>query len=158
LDGVALDLAERGAVVVLQTTSGRAHRGRLVAVARDAWVLRSEMSDGPGGPGGTVGATFVATDAVASVRAVPRGSAKPAPVAAGARLAPLGASMADMLTDLAIDRPRVSLVVLGEPEAIVGELRSVGADVATLKVAGEPPATVYVRLGSVSELSVLGSG
>ena len=71
---------------------------------------------------------------------------------------PLAASMADMLTELAVEHPRVRVVVLGEPEAMVGQLRSVGVDVVTLRMAGEPPTTVYVRLGSVSELSVLGSG
>src|SRR5204863_961971 len=71
LPGVALDLAERGDAVVLKTTSGRAHRGRLVAVARDVWVLRSDASHGSGGEDGMAGATFVATDAIASLRAQP---------------------------------------------------------------------------------------
>lgn len=158
LPGLALDLAERGDAVVLKTTAGRAHRGRLVAVARDVWVLRSDFTDGDGGPDGMAGATFVATDAIASLRAQPGVSGKPAPEAAGARRVPLAASMADLLTELAVEHPDVRVVVLGEPEAMVGQLRSVGVDVATLRVAGEPPTTVYVRLGSVSELSVLGSG
>jgi hypothetical protein len=158
LPGVALDLAERGDAVVLKTTSGRAHRGRLVAVARDVWVLRSDSSHGSGGEDGMAGATFVATDAIASLRAQPGATGKPALEAGGARPVPLAASMADMLIELAVEHPRVRVVVLGEPEAMVGELRSVGVDVATLRVAGEPPSTVYVRLGSVSELSVLGSG
>jgi hypothetical protein len=158
LPGVALDLAERGDAVVLKTTTGRAHRGRLVAVGRDVWVLRSDPSGGTGGPGGMAGATFVATDAVASLRAQPGGSGKPSPEAAGARPTPLAASMADILTELAVEHPRVRVIVLGEPEAMVGQLRSVGVDVVTLRLAGEPPTTIYVRLGSVSELSVLGSG
>jgi hypothetical protein len=158
LPGVALDLAERGDAVVLKTTSGRAHRGRLVAVARDVWVLRSDSSRGSGGEDGMAGATFVSTDAIASLRAQPGGTGRPALEAGGGRPVPLAASMADMLTELAVEHPRVRVVVLGEPEAMVGELRSVGVDVATLRVAGEPPSTVYVRLGSVSELSVLGSG
>jgi hypothetical protein len=158
LPGVALDLAERGHAVVLTTTAGRAHRGRLVAVARDVWVLRSDAFDGAGGPDAMAGTTFVAMDAIASLRAQPGGSGKPGPEAAGARPMPLAASMADILTELAVEHPRVRVVVTGEPEAMVGELRSVGVDVATLRVAGEPPTTVYVRLGSVSELSVLGSG
>ena len=158
LPGVALDLDERGDAVVLRTTAGRTHRGRLVAVARDVWVLRSDGSDGTGGGGAMAGTTFVATDAIASLRAQPGGRGRPAPEAAGARPVPLAASMADMLTELAAEHPRVRVVALGEPEAMVGQLRSVGVDVATLRVAGEPPTTVYVRLGSVSELSVLGSG
>jgi hypothetical protein len=147
LSGVALDLAERRERVILTTTSGNAHRGRILALARDVWVLRSDTS----------GTTFVAADAIASLRAQP-GSDKPTPEAQGDRPVSLAASMAEMLTDLAADQPRVRVVVTGEHEAIAGQLRSVGADVMTLRVGGEPPTTVYVRLGSVSELSVLGSG
>jgi hypothetical protein len=158
LPGIALDLAERADAVVLKTTAGRAHRGRLVAVARDVWVLRSDSSDGTAGPVGMAGSTFVATDSIATLRTQPGGSGKPTPEAAGARPVPLASSMAEMLTDLAVEQPRVRVVVEGEPEAMVGQLRSVGVDVATLRVAGLPPTTVYVRLGSVSELSVLGSG
>jgi hypothetical protein len=157
LSGVALDLAERGDTIVLKTTSGRAHRGQLVAVARDVWVLRSSASGGTAEPG-MAGAIFIAIDSIASLRARPDSGGRPAPVASGARPVPLTASMAEMLTDLAVEHPRVRVVVEGEPEAMVGQLCSVGVDVATLKLAGEPPTTVYVRLGSVSELSVLGSG
>ncbi len=158
LPGVALDLAERGEAVVLKTTSGGAHRGRLVAVARDVWVLRSDASYGPEDSGGVAGATFVAADAVASVRAQPGAGGNPAPAAAGARPVSLAASMADILTELAVEQPRIRIVVAGDPEAMVGQLRSAGVDVVTLSLAGEPPTTVYVRLGSLSELSVLGSG
>jgi hypothetical protein len=146
--GLALDLLERGAVVVLRTTAGRAHRGRIVAVARDFWLLRTE----------TRAMTFVATSAIASVRAQPGERAQPAPDAAGARPVALRTSMSDVLADLAADHPHVKVVLPGEPDPIGGQLRSVGTDVVTLRVAAEPPATVYVRLGSVSELSVLGSG
>jgi hypothetical protein len=148
LAAIALDLTERGETVVVKTTSGRAHRGALVGVAGDVWVLRSDPS----------GVTFVAADAVSSLRAQPGGDNRPTPVAAEARPAPLAASMAEMLSDLATERPRVRVVIQGEPEVVVGELRWVGVDVVTVAVAGDPPATVYVRLGSVSELSVLGSG
>jgi hypothetical protein len=148
LAGVALDLAERGAPVVLTTTSGQMHRGRLVAVAREVWVLRSDAST----------ATFLAADAVASLRSLPGGGGRPTAEPSGARPAPLTASMVELLSDLAVEHPRVRIIVRGEPEAVVGQLRAVGVDVATLRVAGDPPVTVYVRLGSLSELSVLGSG
>ena len=39
-----------------------------------------------------------------------------------------------------------------------GELRSVGDDVLTLRLATDPPRNVYVRLASVTECSLLGSG
>ncbi len=156
--GLALDLAERGDAIVLTTTSGRTHRGRLVAVGRGVWVLGADRPGGADRSAGTAGTTFVATDAVATLRAQPAVGGRPAPEVVGARPVPLAASMADMLTELAAEHPRVRVVVLGEPEATIGELRSVGVDVATVRLPGEPPATTYVRLGSVSELSVLGSG
>jgi hypothetical protein len=147
--GLALDLAERERSVVLRTTSGRTHSGRLVAVGRDFCVLRAEK---------TRVTTFVASAAIASLRAQPGTSVGPRFEGAGARPVPLAATLAGVLADLAGERPLVRIGVLGELEALTGELRAVGADVATVRVASEPPATVYVRLGSVSELSVLGSG
>ena len=101
---------------------------------------------------------MVATEAIASLRTQPADGAESLPEASGARGVPLAVSMAEVLTDLASDGLRVRVVVLGESEAIVGQLRSVGADVAIIRVAGVSPTTVYVRLGSVTELSVLGSG
>jgi hypothetical protein len=156
--GIALDLAERQAAVVLRTTSGRAHQGRLAAVARDFWLLVPRASASSCESTGVTGVTLVATEAIASLRTQPADGAESLPEASGARGVPLAVSMAEVLTDLASDGPRVRIVVLGESEAIVGQLRSVGADVATIRMAGVPPTTVYVRLGSVTELSVLGSG
>jgi hypothetical protein len=104
------------------------------------------------------GVTLVATEAIASLRTQPADGPEPLPEASGARGVSLAVSMAEVLTDLASDGLRVRVVVLGESEAIVGQLRSVGADVATIRVAGVSPTTVYVRLGSVTEVSVLGSG
>jgi hypothetical protein len=148
LAGIALDLAERGTAVVLETTSGRTHRGRLLGLARDVWVLRSGGSS----------VTFVAADAIAAFQAQPRGDGPPPSEATGARPVPLAVSMAEMLGDLAAEQPRLRIVVHGRSDALTGQLRAVGMDVATLRLAGDPPTTVYVRLGSVSELSVLGSG
>jgi hypothetical protein len=103
------------------------------------------------------GVTLVATEAIASLRTQPADGPESLPES-GARGVPLAVSMAEVLTDLASEGLRVSVAVLGESEAIVGQLRSVGADVATIRVAGVSPTTVYVRLGSVTEVSVLGSG
>jgi hypothetical protein len=151
-------MVERGAAVVLRTTSGRTHRAPLVAVARDFWMLGPEASRATSGSTGMAGVTLVATEAVASLRAQPSEGAEPTTEESGARLVRLAVSMAQALSDLAAEHPRVRIVVLGDPEPTVGELRSVGVDVATLRVAGVEPTTVYVRLGSVTELSVLGSG
>ncbi|TMM20662.1 MAG: hypothetical protein E6G01_00055 [Actinobacteria bacterium] len=148
LAGIALNLAERGTAVVLETTSGHTHRGRLLGLARDVWLLRSGGSS----------VTFVAADAIAAFQAQPRGDGTPISEATGARPVPLAASLAEMLGDLAAERPRLRIVVRGRSDALTGQLRAVGMDVATVRLAGDPPTTVYVRLDSVSEVSVLGSG
>lgn len=158
LSGVGLDLAEQDTAVVVRSTSGRAHHGRLVAVARDFWLLVPHATSAAIGSTRLTGATLVATEAIASLRAQPAETAECVREASGARPVPLAVAMAEVLADLATERPLVRAVVRGEPEAIVGELCSVGVDIVTMRVAGVAPITVYVRLGSVTELSVLGSG
>ena len=146
--GVALDLAESGAGVGIRTTAGRALHGRIMAVARDFCVLRQDS--------GTV--TLVALHAVATLRPEPGYRAGEA---ASDRAAPVRAGLADVLAALAGDRPRVRLVAEGASEGVTGELRSVGADVATVRLEGAAPGggdgrTVYVRLESVREVTLLG--
>lgn len=141
--GVALDLSETRAVVALRLTSGRTLHGRIAAVARDFCVLRHD--------GGT--ATLLAFNAIATVRPEPGYRAGQA---ASERVAPVDAGLADVLVGLAGERPRVRMMVDGAGDALVGELRSVGADVATLRLDGERGGTVYVRLGSVREVTLLG--
>ena len=141
--GVVLDLAEAGVSVGLRLTSGRAVHGRIATVARDFCVLRHE--------GGT--ATFLAYAAIASMRPEPGYRAGQA---ASERAAPVDASLADVLVGLAGERPRVRLVVEGGAEGLAGELRSVGADVATLRLDGAHGGTVYVHLGAVREVTLLG--
>ena len=141
--GVALDLAERGTAVTVRTTTGRTMHGVIVTVARDFLVLRHH--------GGSV--TFLASPAVATVRPEP---GHPGGEAASERGAPVDAGLADVLAGLSGDRPRVRMVVAGSGEAVTGQLRAVGADVATLRLDGQPPATMYVQLGSLCELTLLG--
>jgi len=141
--GVLLDLAEAGVGVGLRLTSGRAVHGRIATVARDFCVLRYD--------GGT--ATLLAYAAIATVRPDPGYRAGEA---ASERAAPVDASLADVLVGLAGERPRVRLVVDGAAEALAGELRSVGADVATLRLDGAHGGTVYVQLGAVREVTLLG--
>lgn len=141
--GLALDLAEAGAAVSLRLADGRTVHGRIATVARDFCVLRHE--------GGT--ATFVAFSAIATVRPEPGFRVGRA---ASERSAAVDARLGDVLAGLAGDRPRVRMVVDGGGESLAGELRSVGADVATLRLDGEPGATVYVRLDAVREVTLLG--
>lgn len=141
--GLALDLSEAGISVGVRTTAGRVLHGRIAAVARDFCVLRHD--------GGAT--TLLAFEGVATLRPE-RGYQ--AAEAASERGAPVDAGLADVLNGLAGERPRVRIVVDGGGEALVGQLRAVGADVATVRLDGEPGGTVYVRLGSVREVTLLG--
>ena len=141
--GVALDLAERGTGVTVGTTEGRTLHGHLIAVARDFLVLRHE--------GGTP--TFLALTAVATLR--PEAGYR-AGDAASNRPSPNATSLCDVVSALAGDRPRVRVVMEGRSEPMAGELRAAGSDVATLRLDGEPGGTVYLRLTSLRELTLLG--
>lgn len=141
--GVALDLAEQGAGVAVRTLTGRTLRGRMAAVARDFCVLVHDE----GAP------TFVALAAVATLR--PEAGHR-AGDAESNRAAAVDTTLADVLAALAGDRPRVRVVTRDGREALAGELRAAGTDVATLRLDGEPPTAAYVRLAALSELTVLG--
>lgn len=141
--GVLVDLAEQHARVALHTAVGRSVHGRMAAVGRDFCVVVHD--DGT--------ATFVALAAVGAVRPEPGQRSVDAD---SERAAPLAAGLAGVLAHLAPDRPRVRVVVEGGEGPLTGELRTVGADVATLRLDGRPPATVYVRLPGVREVTLLG--
>jgi hypothetical protein len=145
LVGTMVDLAERGEPVMVRTTSGRRHQGTLVAVAVDFVVVRAL--------GGAD--TWIPLDAIAFVRPQ-RG--RGASAAAGDRPPPLDVRLAELLAELAGDRPRVRLVSRGDGEAVAGELRSVGVDVVTVALDGEPGGLCYVALQSLTEVGVLTSG
>lgn len=145
--GVALDFAERGIGVSLQTIGGRSHHGTIAAVGQDFVVVRAAER-----------VTLVALPAVASLRAAPGpGRVSPIGDAMSDRAEAVSVSLAGILAGLAGDRPHVQIVA-GGAGPYAGELRAVGEDVVTLRLAGEPPTTIYVRLGSVTECSVFGSG
>jgi hypothetical protein len=64
--------------------------------------------------------------------------------------------LADVLAHAAANYPRVQ--VHTGTAAVVGELRTVGADVISVHTDGDPPATAYLSLASVSDVSFLDSG
>jgi hypothetical protein len=142
--GVALDLAERRCAVAIGTANGRTLRGALSAVARDFWVV-----DGDGV------ATFVAAAYVVSVRPLPGTGGGDA---TGDRADVLDMRLVDALTAIVGDRPRVRLAVMGDNEVMTGELRTVGADVLTVRPDTANRQPVYVALSGVIECSILGSG
>lgn len=145
LAGALLDLAERGATVVVTTTSGRRHPGRVAAVGADFVAVRAQGER----------TTLVALRALAAVRVAGLGPATASRVDDGDSRA-VAVSLGDVLAHAAERRPRVH--VYCDAAIVGGELRSVGADVVTLRADGDPPAMAYVSLTSVSEISLLDSG
>jgi hypothetical protein len=146
--GVAVDLAERAARVVVRTSSGRSHRGVLLAVGRDFVVVRE--------PGGDGAPAFVSLAAVTTIRPQPSGGGSALLDASGSRAAPRDASLAAVLATLAVERPRVQVGLAGGgEEPLAGELRSVGLDVLTLRLDGDAGRSAHVRLGAVAEVLLL---
>ena len=145
LAGVLADLAERGAVVSLQMRSGRAQRGRVrligvdfVAVASDGEADRRD------------GEVVVALREVSAVRTQPGEQ-----VSAGDRSLRSRLSFAEVVIGLAGERERVLLVLAGGQDVVRGTLWSVGHDVVVVRLDGEAsPATVYVPLDAISQLSI----
>ncbi len=140
--GVLVDLAERGVGVAVRTTAGHTVHGRIAAVARDFCVVRHDQGS----------ATFLSFGAVATVRPEPGHRSGDAD---SARVSGSTLRLTDVLARLAPERPRVRIVVDGGGEALAGELRSVGADVATVRLDGDPPAIVYVHLEAVREVTLM---
>ena len=140
--GVALDLAERGVAVAVGTTSARTLQGHIVAVARDFLVIRHDGN----------ASTFVALTSVTTIR--PDAGHRSGD-AASDRTSPVDTVLADVFIALAADRPRVRVVLEGGGEALAGELRAASGDVVTLRLDGDRPATIYLQLASVRELTVV---
>ncbi len=137
IGGVLRDLGERGASVVMTTVAGRQHRARIKAVGRDFVVVV-----GLDGPRSEV---VVAMHAIDVVRV---------PIEAevvGDRADQLDVSLAEVLPTMAVDRPEVLVITFGG-QAVRGELRSTGLDVARIRTDGEDRATAYVPVSSIAEL------
>jgi hypothetical protein len=145
LSGILLDLGEAETPVSVRTTFGRTVRGQVTIVATDVVVIGTPAGD-----------SYVRLDAVAWVRRVAPGVPQGGP--AGDRPAPRATTFAALVGDLAGERPRVSIAVLGEDTVLSGELRSAGVDVITVRLDGDPPVTASIALAQVSELTVLASG
>lgn len=152
--GLLVDLAERQVGVVVTTTANRRHAGVVEAVGADFVALH--------GPAGRT--AIVALASVASVASVASlGTGGPGD---GRRRALTGrddrasrsltVSLADVLAHAAANYPRVQ--VHAGTAIVVGELRTVGADVISVHTDGDPPATAYLSLASVSDVSFLDSG
>ena len=135
LAGTLVDLAEHGTGVTVRTAAGRTHHGPVRLVAGDFVV---------------VGEAWVALRAVTTVRPDPALRHEPA---AGDRPT-VDLRLVEALARVAGERPRLALVLRGG-EVVAGELRSVGADVVTLRLDGAS-GTSYVSASAIEE--VLRSG
>jgi len=151
-----LGLAERRVAVIVTTTGGRHHVGRIEAVGADFAAV-----------GAAVGRlTMVSMAAVAAVRVADAAEGRRhrdhrrSEPAADTRLddgvRTIDVIMSDVIGHAVERRPRVQ--VFADAARLGGELRAVGADVVTLYTDGDPPGLLYVRLASVSEFSFLDSG
>jgi hypothetical protein len=145
LAGVLCDLAEQGTAVAVRTRAGRQHRGRIRAVGDDFVAVD------PGPPGQST-VVFVALGALSSVRVMPGSVAAPT----GDRSVQTGLRLAEVLAGLAAERERVLIVALDGEDAVAGSLRSVGLDVAVVRLDGPDPATVYVPIPAITELTLPG--
>lgn len=140
--GVAVDLAERGALVVARTTGGRMHRGCIVSVGRDFAVL-----DAAGRP------VVLALAHLGSLRLQPGTAPRDT---SGARPPRLEVSLAGLLAGLAAERPRVQVGCVGDDQLVQGELRSAGVDVATLLLDGGRAAVAYLSITAIADVALLG--
>lgn len=138
LVGVLTDLAERGTPLVITTSSGRRHRGGVHGLGVDFCSLRTETGQGQ----------LIRFDAVATIRTLPAERA-----VTGDRTVDLSLRLSDVLLGLAAERPTVLVVATGD-ETARGELRAVGTDVVTIRGDGQPPATIYVPIASITEVSL----
>jgi hypothetical protein len=140
LAGTLRDAAEAGTAIALRTTAGRSHHGTVSGVGVDFCALRQASGRW----------VYVAWEAIASVR-VEAGFRSGD---AGTRLAAEDRSLVEVLAYLAPDRPRVTVGIGNTNEPVVGDLRAVGEDIATIRLDGARRDVVFVRLGAVTEVSV----
>lgn len=136
--GVLIDLAERRGWVTVQTVAGRRHHGAIEAIGTDFVAVRKASG----------------TEVLLSLRAITVVRAGPTDAAIGERVVTTELRLVDVLAELAADRARVLLVAQVADDAVSGELRGVGIDVATVRSDGDPPAPVYVRTEAISEVGL----
>jgi hypothetical protein len=138
--GVLVDLAERGTPVVIHGRAGRRHRGSISAVAADFCALRTSAGRD----------VLLAYTGIGSVRPDSR---RPGPI--GDRVVHAEIGIAEMLSVLAADRPRVLIVTAADAAGVAGELRSVGRDLVTVRLDGESRAAAYVAITAIAEMSLV---
>lgn len=145
--GLLIDLAELGSTVSVLTTSGRRHQGTIASVGRDFCEIRTTDQ---------MRRTFIPLVALSMV--VPSADSAVAPVAPLRRRA-RQANLLEVLSSLIENRPHLSIRLNGAPtESVSGILASVGKDFMVVRAAGSSRHVSYLRLDSLAEVSILGSG
>ena len=136
LTGLLVDLAEQRCEIVVVTAAGRrtlvlrcVGLDFCAGVDRDRWVL----------------IPLAAVAAVRTPSSLDRAGSDRPPA--------LDATLAEALTDLLDDRPRLT-VTLASGEQAAGELRAVGADVVTLRGDETPPRWAHIALARVADIIV----
>lgn len=142
LVGVLSDLAEQGYQVLVHLRNGRRHRGALRVVGSDFCAILTDIGRD----------VLIAYRDIASVRT--RGGSDPI---VGDRVVTASTSLREALAALAGTAHRVLVMTGDANDAVGGELRSVGRDLATLRLDGNG-GWAYVPLASVAEVTVLESG
>jgi len=151
-----LGLAEQAVVVIATTTGARRHIGQVEAIGTDFVALTTTGARTTLLSLGAIAAVRVANASERSRRGDLRRPGLPADARPGSSTRIVGVTMADVIAHAVERRPRIQ--VFAGAAQLSGELRAVGADVATLHTDSDPPGLAYVRLASVSELSFLDSG
>jgi len=146
-DTLLLDLVEHRTIVAATTAGGGCHQGRLVGLGTDFVSITTGRR--------TVFISLGDLVAVAASgeSAFHRPAGSPDRQAADRRLC-----LADVITWAVEREARVQITLRPGVIRLAGDLTSMGADVATVRTGAEPLAYTYVRLASVSEISLLDSG
>ncbi len=133
-----IDLAEARRTVVVETTAGRQHVGRVRAVGLDYCLVETT----------TCRLAAVVLDAVASVRTP--GPDWPAPTTD--RRLQRHSSFHALLAELVADQQRASVGLGAQAATVTGRLWSLGADVLTVRVDGRESGLSACQLRVVTEI------
>lgn len=136
--GLLTGLAERGPVGI-DLETGRRVRGWLNVLGEDYCFVHTVDGD-----------VVLTLRAITAVRAAPDTAA---PTDLGDRPTTPGSTLAELVTELAGDRPQVSVRVDGG-ERIAGLLQAAGRDVVTVLMPGERSAVVHIALAAIREIGL----
>jgi hypothetical protein len=126
-------------VLSVGTSAGRRHHGVVHVIGADFIAVR--LASGA--------EVLLAISGLGVVRTAP--AVEPA---LGDRLVATELRLADVLAELAADRERVLLVTTTGEDAVAGQLRGVGHDVVVVRTDGQPPATTYLPLAVIGEVTI----